>query len=477
MNFYAHKPGSLAAVFLLIALVSCTPDKEVDEFRNLTSYYVAADGNDEHAGTIDTPLATIQKAIEYAEAGDSIIVRGGTYTIDRFVRFYKSGDENKWITLMAYPGETPVLDAYTFTAVRKATNPNQHHNYGVIHMEGVSYIRIAGIKIINARGTGIMMRSADTHHIEIQACTVDGSYSSGIALWYAEHVTVSGCEIAGANDPELKLPDMMERSETPHEALTIAGAKYFDIEFNTIHHCMKEGIDCKEVSAFGVIHNNTCHDNKRQGLYVDSWFGQLHDVEFHSNVVYNCEWGIAICAEGERSSMNNVRIHHNVFFNNRGSAVFFGVWGNDEERRDIYIYNNTMYNNGSPTHWAGPTGGIDVRSFNLQDIYIFNNICSKNAAYEIATFDNPEDDFDELTVQNIVISNNLSHEFKDLTDHQGLYNPVFARLGENAVEGDPLFVNIASEDFHLTNGSPAINAGMQNPPLNTNNDLGALPFD
>src|SRR5690606_17111629 len=66
-------------------------------------YYVAVDGKDSNPGTIDEPFATMQRAIEAAEAGDLVYVRGGVYEIvegarpDAGIVFSKSGtsDSNR----------------------------------------------------------------------------------------------------------------------------------------------------------------------------------------------------------------------------------------------------------------------------------------------------------------------------------------------------------------------------------------------
>lgn len=72
-----------------------------------TKRYVATNGNDTTGnGSVGAPYATIKKAESVAANGDTIIVRGGTYgaaanatTIDR-----------SNLTIIAYPGETPILD-------------------------------------------------------------------------------------------------------------------------------------------------------------------------------------------------------------------------------------------------------------------------------------------------------------------------------------------------------------------------------
>jgi hypothetical protein len=45
-----------------------------------TEYYVATTGSDANAGTIDRPFATLQKGHDVAIAGDTVWIRGGTYT-------------------------------------------------------------------------------------------------------------------------------------------------------------------------------------------------------------------------------------------------------------------------------------------------------------------------------------------------------------------------------------------------------------
>lgn len=84
--------------------------------------YVAPDGNDNNPGTLDKPLATIQKAQDKVRPGDTVYIRGGLYHIPadqiaRHERIYacitfldKSGRSGRYINYWAYPGETPVFD-------------------------------------------------------------------------------------------------------------------------------------------------------------------------------------------------------------------------------------------------------------------------------------------------------------------------------------------------------------------------------
>jgi hypothetical protein len=84
----------------------------------------------------------------------------------------------------------------------------------------------------------------------------------------------------------------------------------------------------------------------------------------------------------------NIRIHHNLAYNNRATGLFFSRWGADNLREDLKIYNNTFYQNGwgigmsgDPQYWLN--GGCFIYSTNLKKIIITNNIFARNIPFEI----------------------------------------------------------------------------------------------
>jgi hypothetical protein len=80
---------------------------------NGKTFYVSTTGNDSLPGTIDQPFKTITKALGSSiVAGDSIIVRGGIYTLTSTITINTSvsGKQDTLCHLYAYPGERPVLD-------------------------------------------------------------------------------------------------------------------------------------------------------------------------------------------------------------------------------------------------------------------------------------------------------------------------------------------------------------------------------
>ncbi|MBN2806334.1 MAG: right-handed parallel beta-helix repeat-containing protein [Prolixibacteraceae bacterium] len=422
---------------------------------NAKSYQVAPWGNDHNPGNELAPWKTIQKGCDEVLAGDTLIIREGAYRIEREIRPKNSGTPDQWITYQVLPGEKAVIDAENFIAADAEGTYPSRKGLGSFHIEKVSYIRVEGLHVRNSRSAGFIVRGP-SDHVELIHCKTDRSYNSGIGIWYADQVKVLHCEVTRANEPEMRVPGQTMGREAPHEAISICGAKHFEVAYNHVHQGFKEGIDVKEVSALGVVHHNYVHDMPRQGLYVDAWFGLLHEVTFHSNIVHDCEWGFAISVEGKDSELKNLAFHHNILYNNRASGIIFGVWGHDRPRSGIEIYNNTLYNNGSPGHWAGSTGGIDMRSHQSTEVSIFRNIIVNNWAYEIGLAFEPEKVNDELKKRNINIEDNITGPFKDKKSDWSFFERISAGyLPGNNIEADPLFTAPSKGDFSIPFQSPA----------------------
>lgn len=432
-----------------------------------TNYYISLDGapNTFAFEKTDSVLLLLQP-------GDTLFFHKGEYFLDNSIKPVNSGTRENWIVIRNFPGQRVIFNGARFQSDPETGRSLTRSRTGLITIRNVEYVDIIGLEVRNSHNIGIVVRDTTTRNIRIQHCRSHGSYNSGIALWYAVNCVIEYSEITGANDQELRTVERLRR-EAPHEALTIAGAKYFEVRFNHIHDCFKEGIDCKEVSSKGIIHHNLIHDMERQGLYLDSWFGLLHDVEVHSNIVFYCEWGLAISGEGRNSRMQNIWVHHNLLAENRASGLLFGVWGNDELRENINIFNNTISGNGSPSHWAGKTGGIDIRSGNLKDVLIINNILSGNWAFEIASFARPDTAAEALKRRNIAISNNLITRTKEIKEEKKLFNQVYAFTPDETIIANPGFENPGLMKYGLKENSPARGKGVRLKNLNSSADLGA----
>lgn len=76
-------------------------------------WFVSPDGADQTgAGTLQRPWKSIQKALAAASPGDRVVLRGGEYRLaggEGTVRFPRSGEPDKPITVTAYNSEYPAL--------------------------------------------------------------------------------------------------------------------------------------------------------------------------------------------------------------------------------------------------------------------------------------------------------------------------------------------------------------------------------
>ncbi|MFK7848733.1 MAG: FlgD immunoglobulin-like domain containing protein [Rhodothermales bacterium] len=121
------------------------------------TFFVASDGSDTNPGTMEEPLASMQKAQEMVSPGDTVYIRGGTYQVtedqisavvqDLFASITylnKSGAEGNTIKYWAYPGETPLFD---YSAVK----PQDKRVVG-IYVDG-SYLHIKGLEMTGIQTT------------------------------------------------------------------------------------------------------------------------------------------------------------------------------------------------------------------------------------------------------------------------------------------------------------------------------------
>ncbi|MCJ7779093.1 MAG: right-handed parallel beta-helix repeat-containing protein [Sedimentisphaerales bacterium] len=107
-----------------------------------STYFVATDGNDSNDGlSIDHPFKTIPKAVGVAAAGDTIYVRGGTYTYSgsstAITLPAKSGasDANRCY-LFGYQDERPLLD---FTAMTGTSADGLKINGSYWYLKGIDF--------------------------------------------------------------------------------------------------------------------------------------------------------------------------------------------------------------------------------------------------------------------------------------------------------------------------------------------------
>ena len=145
------------------------------------TYYLSPTGSDAGEGSYDSPWYNLQKAVDAAVPGDTIILRGGTYFPTMMkdgtkttVRISASANAAKRITIKNYPDEFPILNF-----------KDQPKKLGVrgILLTG-SYWTIYGLHITQAGDNGIKLEGNYNH---IERCTFSYNDDSGIQLGFGHN--------------------------------------------------------------------------------------------------------------------------------------------------------------------------------------------------------------------------------------------------------------------------------------------------
>jgi len=386
-------------------------------------YFISPTGNDSSPGTIDSPWKTLETSVNKLSAGDILYIRGGDYTLNEAIRCQKSGSQGKPIVYSAYEDEKPVINADNINFHKERDKYSFGVETGAIFIYQTEHIIIKGVHVKNSHGHGIAVR--DSNNIIIDGCTIENTFCCGISLWdtkttrtICHNNKVIGNTVIKATTWDM-LPEGKPRgNEPPHEAISVAGACDFEVAYNHVYNCDKEGIDVKEASHHGSVHHNHVHHVDRQGLYADAWFGPLTDVDFHDNIVHDCKGaGIVIAVEqGERIS--NVRVYNNNVYDNWGTGILFGIFGADNPRDNIDVFNNIVKRNGHgdpgvdyKDEYFWITGGLCLLSSNNTDCNIYNNIFEYNKGFDIGYSDryleNGQDISTSLKEKKIEIFDNL----------------------------------------------------------------------
>ncbi len=162
------------ALALLLFAVTPAAGAEADP-----TLVVALDGSDSNPGTVDRPLRNIQKAVDLATPGTTILVRGGTYAVTTNIQIRKSGESGRPITMANYPGERVVVDGEALPASHTPVGGSiPREQRGVFHQEA-SWWRVVGLEII--RGPYAYYCAGCNNNVFERLVTRD-NYESGFQL-------------------------------------------------------------------------------------------------------------------------------------------------------------------------------------------------------------------------------------------------------------------------------------------------------
>ncbi len=157
---------------------------------------------------------TIRDAAARAEAGDTIVIKGGVYE-ERGISFKSSGTPENWIILKAAPGEEVILDGKKTGESPEAFRPVsadyirvqdiKMRNYAeTMYFTGGTYSHwdLIRLRIEAAEEGGILVKRCRRGSSDwlIHSCTFEANFEVAVALADLQKVTVVNCRSINNDD-------------------------------------------------------------------------------------------------------------------------------------------------------------------------------------------------------------------------------------------------------------------------------------
>jgi len=431
---------SLATLALVLAASSA----------RATTYVVAGSGGD---------FTSVQAALDTAVAGDTVLVRAKVPPYFEKITFPRSGNAGAgFISLEAYPGETPVLDG---TGV-----PGEN----MVLIENRSWVRVQGFEMRNntgvSDGSGVRVLGAGSH-IEIldnEIHEIRGSDAMGITVYGTSPTTAISDLVVDGND-------IHDCDPYRSEALTLNGnVSDFEVTDNVVRDVNNIGIDFiggetdinpdpTKVARNGLVRGNVVIRAREQGggfaggIYVDGG----RDLVIENNVVTESDLGLEVGAENAGTVTENVVVRNNVLYANEKAGLVFGGFQASVGRVvGSRFTNNTVV--GNDTLGAG-LGELWIQY--AEDNVVANNVFVATAQARLLTSD--AGSVDNALDYNLYFApggasaaefvlNGVS--YPGLAAYQG-----GTGLDAHSSFADPLLLAPGSGNVHLGAGSPAVDCG------------------
>jgi len=437
---------------------------------NAETFYVTAGGDDMAPGTQARPWRSIQRAVNMAIAGDTVVVGGGTY--QERVAFARSGQPDKKISFKNADRQTPIIDGQGLAMAKWDA---------LVTFNNVGYVDFEGFEVRNSSAFNIWV-GGESHHLRLTRLNVHHGGSSGI--WLEGPKSRPAMSIIRAN----KVHDH------PLGGITLWGAPggYYRIEDNEVWGNLGignyDGIQIgggDGASHHVVVKNNVVHDNGSANNGEDPIDLGGHAINHHylveGNLIYGGTGSFKLHSGDLKSGWYapGVSSYHIARFNRLIGKAFVIYQYPDP----IAVYNNTLVNCGQcvmfyeATHpnqslgddsFAGGDAGRMVWKNNL----FFQDVPSTEYALLQGGGNGPTID---LSYRSVRFQNNM-YKFAPgqrlswyAVFGPGIHEATFQAYKSSNPTSPPdvgsMLTGVSlrqmfTEDYHLAPGSPAIDKGV-----------------
>ena len=346
---------------------------------------------------------TLKGAVAAAQAGDTVLLRGGTY--QEALIPPRSGAPANPITFRSYPGETATLSNIDEPAILLLNR---------------SYLIVEGLTVTDVLGWG-RVESSSYNIVR------NNRFAGAIA-----HGTTGGLKFVKSHFNKV----LDNKFDDGNDSLVLQESDRNLVQGNTFNKARHSLVSVR-CGNFNVIRENRFHN-------PDQKAGEIYDCEGVSDAPvkldatkHNLFDGNAFTYtkaadrdyryNGIQYSGQNGIVRRNVFYDTRGGALNFQVYAKESLYNNRHrVYNNTFYNN--RCYGMAASAARDSR-------YYFGSIAKNNIFYG-----------------NVDCSGGATQT--------SIGNSSAVKLENNAIiKVSPRFADEAGRDLHLTAGSPMIDAG------------------
>jgi hypothetical protein len=400
------------------------------------THYVALDGDDGNPGTQNSPWATLQRAADAAQPGDTVCLREGVY--HQYAELARSGAPGQPITYAATPGETVWIDGQ-----------GAGWKYGIdLGDPGVSHITIAGLNMRHWQdGTGdggCIISWSDSDYVTIRDVELHHCGHGSISFYEnSDYVTVENvyihdntlvgmdCGNGPCNHWVLRGVRAVNNGsgddDTAADGIAVEGGDDILVEDCEASGNSGDGFDFK--SSGTTLRRVVAVGNGRDNVKLWGERSRLVDsLSVDAGLV-----GLVLSGGGSYT------VVHSLIANRRSYGYLVEFGADNDDATPVSLHNTIFYNDDPQM------GGT---------IVAFSSGVRLQADHNL--YYNPYREEDVICAYFLGSEDDACFTHTQIND--GTW---FAQSGqgEHSIYGDPLFLDAASKDFHLSANSPAVDMG------------------
>lgn len=244
-------------------------------------FYVSPDGNDKNSGTIDHPFRTVEAAQKAARKTDKqylshvvVSILGGTYPT-KGLTFTKadSGTDSCSVIYCAYGNGEVIFDGGAIAGTQDASDGS-----ALVKIDGASYFSLSGVSIVNAPGSGLVVKGSS---VNVEGCRIQQVAGCGIEC-QGSKISVNNCQISYTGASGVTVNGGDGKSLKSGENV---------VDNNLISYTSQLNANAPSVSVGGVgavISHNEIVNSPACAIYYMGSGNQIEYNYIHNTVLTDC---------------------------------------------------------------------------------------------------------------------------------------------------------------------------------------------